>query len=878
MSKNEPELPSVVVKFLRYVCPPYMLEEIEGDLIQRYQDEIRFNGRRHAKWKLWFTALCYLRPGILFRNSIRLPLNDLLMLKSYFTIMARTMMKKKVHAAINVFGLTSGIMFALTLGVFIYGELQVNQDFEDVDRIYLVESRFMKDGDGFPFFAPAPLLETVASKYPDKIETYYRFWDRQVTVSKGNQHLRVQTMIGDSTFQKTFGFRVLRGDTEHALDEPNTIIVTEKIARQYFNTDDVIGNTLTLKTEINGPKEFEITAVISDPQKKNSVSDFMNMDAQIFLPLSNRGDFTLGNPDTWQSDIISYVKLGEGVSKVDVEKLLTHEILAHKDAGINTKRSIELMPIREYYQITNQGRVHKLIFSLAGAGLLILILAISNFINITLASSFSRLKEVGLRKVIGGRRSQVITQFLAESVSLACVAGLTGIAGYELCRGYFGGLFEASLPSVSSFSLELCMYIGGGIFLTGIMAGFYPALYMSATQPGDSLKGKLRSVNGTVRISRVLIASQFVIAAFISVASLVMSKQVSFFMQKDLGYVRDYVVTVTSVPRVWTAEGFNKMDVARNEFSKSSRVKSVSLSWGAPTGSLSPVGTRIFRVDQTVDDGVQTEITWADESFADVYGLKVTEGTFLNNGLASFQPNLLVLNESAMKLLKVNVGDKIKLQLNNAVEFTVAGVVRDFNFESLHQSVKPVAIAHNRDFNSYRYFSFKVTPGSTTEAIAEIEHLWKQVFPDDPFVYNFLDDRLAEMYKTETQLKNASSAAMILMIVIVMTGVLGLVSLSVMKRNKEIAIRKVLGASAGNLVLLLSKEYVLVMGVAFLAGVPLSYLFITQWLEGFVYRINLEWWMFAAPVLILFLITLLLVSAQSLKTIFSNPVKAIKCE
>jgi putative ABC transport system permease protein len=788
------------------------------------------------------------------------------------------MMKKKVHAAINVLGLTSGVTFALTLGIFIYGELRVNQDFKDVERIYLLESHYTTEGDGYAFFAPAPLLETFSGKYPGKIESYYRFWDRQVTVSKGDHHFRVQTMIGDSTFQKTFGFQVLRGDAEHGLDKPNTIIVTQKIARQYFNTDNVIGNTLTLKTEVSGAKEFEITAVIADPQEKNSVSDFMNMDAQIFLPLANRRDFTLGDPEAWASDMITYVKLTNGTHKKDVEKLLTNEVLGQKEAGVNVKRSMALAPIREYYQLMNQGRVYKLILSLAGAALLILALAIANFINITLASSFSRLKEVGLRKVIGGRRGQVITQFLSESVSLAFVAGLTGIAGYELLRGYSSDLLGSSLPSVTSFAIELWLYVIAGLILTGVVAGVYPALYLSTTHPIDSLKGKLRSVNGTVRISRALIASQFLIAAFISVASLVMSKQVSFFLEKDLGYNKDYVVTVTSVPRLWSADGLNRMDAARSEFLTSSRIKSASLSWGAPTGNLSPMGAKIFRTDQTIDDAIQTDITWADESFADVYGLKLIEGRFLSSGLPTHQSSIVVLNESARKLFKVNVGDKIKMQLNSPVEFTVAGVVRDFHFESLHRSVKPVVIAHNRDFNSYRYFSFKLLPGSTTEGVAEIERRWKKIFPDDPFVYNFADDRLAEMYKTETQMKSASSAAMVLMIIIVMTGVLGLVSLSVTKRNKEIAIRKVLGASAGSLVMLLSKEYVLVMTVAFALGLPLSYLFVAQWLNGFVYRIAIEWWMFAAPVIALFVVTLVVIGSQSLKTIFSNPVKAIRCE
>jgi len=359
---------------------------------------------------------------------------------------------------------------------------------------------------------------------------------------------------------------------------------------------------------------------------------------------------------------------------------------------------------------------------------------------------------------------------------------------------------------------------------------------------------------------------------------MIMSRQVSFFLDKDLGYDKSFVLTVTSVPRLWTASGFEKMESAKKEFLRSSKIKSVSLSWGSPGGLLSPGSEKIYRPGQSVDEGLQTTVTSADEDFGSVFGIKLAEGQFFSAIDQAFRPFRIVLNESASKSLHVTVGDKLKLQNWGNTEFTVAGIVADFNYESLHETVKPVAFVHNRDFLGYRFFSFKLEPGNVMQSVLEVESLWKNVFPDDPFVYLFADERLAAMYKTEYQLKKASEIATVLMIIVVLTGVLGLVSLNVARRNKEIGIRKVLGAPVTSILTLLSKEYAWMMGIAFLLSIPATYFFVSGWLNQFAYHIGLQWWMFALPILMIFLTTLFLIVVQCLKAALSDPVKSIRYE
>lgn len=867
-----------IFKLLEMFCPAGLVEEIEGDLLQRYQDDAKTLGARRAKVKLLMSTLAFFRPGIVLRNKWSMQLSQSDMLKSYFKTMVRNAARQKVYAAITLTGLTLGITFALLAGVFIREELNVNQSLQDVDQLYLMEAdRRGADGSLPSFFVPALLSQLAADKYPGMIENFYRFYDRGITVSRGDQHFRIQSMVGDSTLLQMFGFRVLHGKAEDALNSPDAMVITEKIARQYFDRTDVAGESLIVSTEDGKQKAFHITAVIAGLQDKNSVTDFMNMDAQVFLSLEAQNDFRLPPLDNWNASIITYLKLSPGTTPAQAHDVLNNLLASEAPKAISEQQTVKLSALRDYYRLTNHGAVNKLIISLIIIATLILTLAITNFVNISIARSFSRLKEVGIRKVIGGVRKQIVIQFLSESMLFAAASGLVALLLYELLHSYFADTLEVTLPSLFHFDFQFWMWTAAGIFIIGLLAGAYPALYLSTIKTMPSLKGRLSNTNSTIGFSRALIAMQFLIAIFVLSASLILSRQVSYFMQADLGYDKSMVLVVTSVPRIWSDDGFNAMDAAKTEFLSSPIVSSASLSWGTPNFNFSPYSARIKRTGQPDDEGILATMSGADEDYLKVYALQMVAGTFLGHDGASRQTNAIVINERAQQALSAEVGDKINIDGSDQ-EFTIVGIVKDFHFESMHQAIKPVVFMHNRDFRVFRYFSFKLNSTRVGESVRAVGQLWKKVFPNDPFEYSFADEKFAALYKTELQLKKASTMASILILLIVLTGVLGLVSLNVAKKGKEIGIRKVLGASVFNILVSMSREYAVLMFASFAIGVPLSYLFGSRWIEGFAYRIDISWWMFALPAVFLFCITIVVVSGQSLKAAMSSPVNSLRSE
>jgi putative ABC transport system permease protein len=874
MSKNDP----YPLQLLRKFCPPHLLEEFEGDLLQRFEKDVKLFGERKAKKRLMWNVIRFFRPGIILRNKFSMRLNQGYMFRSYLKVMIRNMGNQKFHSAITISGLTVGITFAMLIGVFVWGELQVNQDLKDVDRLFLLETKYSStEGTMPPFFVPALLGPNAVEQYPAVFETQYRFRDRSVTVSKGDKHFRLQSMIGDSTFFEMFGFKVLYGLAEHALNNPNHIVISEKVAHQFFDRSDVVGESLTLSTEVNGLKEYLVTAVLADLQKKNSVSDFMNSDAQIFLPQESRVDFNLGFQDEWNTNIITYIKTTPTASIAEATRIINQ--LLSKDAPneVSKNKTIELSPLNDYYLLTNNGAVQKLIVSLTIIVVFIILLAIVNFVNISIAISFSRLKEVGVRKVIGGLKNQVVVQFLSESIVLALLSGILSLLLYQALHEYFGETLSVSLPSLTQLNFSAWLWLIAGTIVIGVLAGCYPSLYLSGTRTIESLKGKFKSVKRTLIFSRSLVTIQFFIAVFIFTATLIMSEQVGFIMKTNLGYDKSFVMIVSSVPRTWTEEGFSKMDAAKQEFLNIPVIKSASLSWGAPNFNFSPFSANINHAGRSLDEGVLTTMQAADEDYMGVYGFKLLDGKFFLDEGEAFQPNRIVINESAQKALSAQVGDNIKIQFSDQ-EYTIVGIVSDFNFESLHEKVKPVAFTHTRDFQAFRFFSFKLGSGNITESVQEVEKIWKKIFPNDPFVYTFIDERMASIYQTEFQLKKASAIGSLLILVIVLTGVLGLVSLSVARRSKEIGIRKVVGATASNILTLISGEYAVLLTISFLVGVPSSYLFCLRWLSGFAYHIDLAWWMFLLPITFLFLVTIAIVGAQSIKSALSNPVDSLRYE
>ena len=870
--------PDIALRFLRWYCPPNLCEGIEGDLIEQYDNDCIGIGERAARRRFTWRVIQFFRPGIILRNKFSHNPNQAAMIRNYAIVMMRFLLKQKTNSVIHVLGLTLGLAFTFTAGVFVRQELQVNQSLRDVDRLYMIEST-MKDGSfWYAFMSPTAVSTAACEEYPTLFETRFRYMDRMITVSKDDQHFRVQSIICDSTLIPMFGFPVLHGDATHMFRDAHSIMITRAIALRYFNRTDVVGEALTLSSQSGDGKQYDynVTAVLED-LPRNSVTDLVDMNAQIFLSLKKDDVFLKAEPDQWESGGTSpgYIKLKPGASVADAEAALAALMKARAPERLQ-KLNLSLSPLHSYYLETNNGRVKKLIYTLSAIALFILVLAVINFVNITVASSLARLREIGVRKVIGGRREQLVAQFLTESVVLSVGAFVVSVGLYAITRSYFGGLLGTTLAPITQLGFK---FIGAMFVISlmiGIAAGIYPAFLLSSYKATESLRNRLPSPKGGGALSRALMTLQFGLAIGVFIFAVIINRQVSYFMEKDLGYNKDYVLTVSSVPRRWSEQGVRSMEVARQQFLSLPQVKNISLSWEIPSGN---VGNRVNFGRVGADDSktIDMPLLMTDEHFADTYGITMREGIFLSSDQQPWQPGNMVVTESAAKALGVTQGDQLRIK-GDTVTFTVTGVVSDFHFFSLHETVKPMAFLHVRGTRAFRNFSMKLQPGNITEAVRAVEAKWQQVFPDEPFVYSFMDQELARLYKNEIRLKKASSVATGLMLFIVFTGVFGMVSLMISKRIKEMGMRKVLGASVADIVLLVSRPYLVLIITAFAVAAPLVAYTSTRWLSSFAYKVTLPWWIFIAPVAMTLVLTGVLISVRTIRTAMGSPVRSLKCE
>lgn len=869
--------PGIVLRFLRWFCPPNLYEGIEGDLLEQYDADCVAAGPGAARRRLAWRVFQFFRPGIILRNKFSFNPNQGPMIRNYVKVMMRALWKQKTNAAIHVLGLTLGLAFALVTGVFVSQELRVNKSLRDSDRLYMVEGA-MKDGTfAYPFMSPAAVTSVACEEYPTLFEGRFRFQDRMITVSKGDQHFRLQTIICDPTLVSLFGFPVLHGDAAGIFRDAHTIVITRAMALRYFNRADVVGETLTLSAQSGDNKRYDYTiAAVLEDLPRNSVTDLVDMNAQIFLSLKEIDVFRNIDADQWEAGTsVNYVKLKPGASVHDAEDALAAIMKARAPEPMQ-RLKLSLNPLESYYLEANQGRVKKLIYTLSAIALFILILAVINFVNITVGSSLARLREIGVRKAIGSRRGQLVGQFLAESVLLSVGAFVVSVAIYALTRSYFGELLGTVLVPVTELGGVLVCIMFAISLGIGLLAGIYPAFLLSSYNTIASLKNKLPSLGGSHNVSQSLVALQFALAIGVFIFAMVINRQVTYFLEKDLGYNKDYVLTVSSVPRRWSEEGVRSIETARQAFLSVPQVKNISLSWEIPAGNY---GNQVDVYRQGADEtkALGMPMLMTDEHFADTYGIGMRDGIFLADEQHAWQLGNIVLNASASKMLGVVPGDHVNIRGDTTV-FTVKGIVNDFHFFSLHETVKPMVFLHTRGTQAFRHFSIKLQPGDMAAAISAVEATWRQVFPDEPFVYAFMDQELARLYKNEIRLKKASSVATGLMLLIVFTGVFGMVSLMISKRTKEMGIRKVMGATAGDIVLLVSGPYFVLVVVAFAITAPLAYYASIRWLASFAYKITLPWWIFIVPVVMTLILTVLLVGVKTLRAAMGSPVNALRYE
>jgi putative ABC transport system permease protein len=788
--------------------------------------------------------------------------------KNYLTVAWRNIRKHRIYSLVNIIGLSTGIAFTFLIGGYVWNELQVNKYIKNRDNQYIIQSIWKDPNQGFDLATIGPLAN------------YYRWDGITSNVSKGDKHFREGLQVGDSSFLTMYGFLLLHGNALTALNNPFSIVITESKAIKYFGKTDVLGQTLNIESFSGTSHDFMITGVLKNPPENTVLHLNPDNRNEFYLPESSLNFFGR-NMETWANlYIVSCIELQKGVKRGDLEKPMRKIIKENASPQVSESLTPRLVLLKDYYMNSNNGLVKKMLYSLSCIALFILLMAIVNFINISISKSATRIREIGVRKVMGGLRQQLLQQFLIESVILVLFATCFALIIYEFTRHFFSSLLGKEIPSLSAFPLYFIFYPLAISLVVGMLAGIYPAFVLSSLKVVDSIKGKLASIKENILLRKSLVGFQFCIATIVFIGAIIISQQVSLFFSKDLGYKRDYVVSA-KVPRDWSPAGVQHIEALRKEFADMPEVRKVSVSYEIPDGANAG-SFQLYKFGADSTSAIMVQQLTTDEEYASAYEIPMQAGVFYKTIGEAVDSSKIVINETAAKSFgwlqpDEAVGKQLKISGAPFV-LTVAGVTKDFHFGSMQGSIPPMVFLHLKFGIIYRFLSFKLKPGNVGNSIAALQKKWSTIFPSAPFDYTFMDDDLKRIYLTEIQLKKASYTATILAFIIVLLGVVGLISLSVQKRTKEIGIRKVLGASVSGIMSLFMKEFLLVIIFAGIVACPVAYVIMRGWLNDYAYRISITAQPFLISTFGLSLITAMIISIQTIKAAAANPVESLRTE
>ena len=804
------------------------------------------------------------------------------MFLNYLKVAWRNLIKRKIYTAIMILGLAVGLSFSLIIGSFVYSEYQVNQKIKNVENHYLITSLWAKPHMGIELTTMAPLAKTLKDKYPDLIQNSYSFDAIGAIVKKEEEVHSENVQLGDPEMLKMYGFPLLYGDIETALHSPFEIVISEKVALKYFGRSDVLNETLEVESFSRERRDFIIKGVLGHIPF-NSITHLVYKEVPILMSNESLKFFDRHTSyDSWSNAYVaSYIELKKGVEPGSLDDPIAQILKENTTQEIFENLSVILQPLSSLHLSINDGYAMNTLHTLILIGIFILFMAIVNFINITIGNSAERLKEMGVRKTIGGQRRHIIIQFLVESVVLTGLSLSLALFIYETCKEYFIEILGKPLPSFYELSPHFIFYALIFSLSVGLLSGLYPALSLSSLPTVTSLKGQINSVKENLKFRLGLVTLQFATALFVIVATFIVSEQIDFLFDKDLGYDKEQVIHIRT-PRDWSSEGVSKMITIRNELSQLPDIKSASLAYEIPDGNAG-YHAAVYRYGQEESSAFFAPMLQVDDQYLNTYEIELAEGrNFRSELLADEEVPGVLINETAVKSLGIkNSKDAIDVMIHVRFLDNVAkviGVVKDFHFGSMHEKIKPIILANVNATNNYRYLAFKINSNDINHTLQVLEAKWNELLPNSPFNYNFLDITLQNLYQSEIRLKKAARIATFLSFIIVLIGVLGLVSISVSRRNKEVGIRKVLGASPGEINWLFLREFMLIALFSIVLVIPLLYYFGGFWLDNFAYRIDIDFKVIIGLAFIFCLTIALVVVVQIFNKIRVNPVDSLRAE
>jgi putative ABC transport system permease protein len=807
------------------------------------------------------------------------------MIRNYLKIAFRNLIKHKAYSAINITGLAIGIVCCMIILLYIGHELSYDKFHKNADQIYRIATKIEFEGRIHEITqSPAPMAPALIQDFPEvlnAVRIYRVFWHRNFLRYKDKLFYEDCFFYADPSFFEIFTFPLIQGNSETALKEPNSLVLTEKAARKYFGEDNPLEKILTL----NNKEDYKVTGVLKNiPQNSHFKFDFL---ASLSPEIVNASW-------SWQANNYkTYILLRKGDSSQELEKKLPsfgEKYLAGEIESLDPEYQKEIkriQPVFTYYLQPLTGihfHSHLLdefeansditnIYIFSFLAFLILLIACVNFMNLSTARSTVRAKEVGLRKVIGARRSQLIKQFLGESLIVTTLAALISIVLLEVFLPYFNNIAGTQIKFAFIHNPSALFMIFGIVFCVGLISGSYPAFFISSFIPIKVLKGTLASGRKGLSFRNIFVVFQFAASIGMIFGFLIVCEQLNFIRNRKLGFNKDNMVVVSLPDR----ESRQKYEVLKNEFLKNPQVIHASASSYVPGGeriSNNPFIPEGFRRDQAL--GCQT--LKVDHDFIETYGIELAEGRDFSKNIALDRIEAFIVNEAFVRRLgwKTAVGKGIDWDYSVDRKGMIVGVIKDFHFMSLHQKIEPIVLhIYEKEFN---YLSVLVRTQNISETITLLRSAWNNVRPNIPFEYYFLDDNFNNLYQSEQRLSRIFNYFSLFAIFVACLGLFGLASFHTERRTKEIGIRKVLGASVTNVTVMLSKEFTKWVLVANVIAWPVAYYAMNRWLQNFAYRINVNIWIFIFSALLVIGVALMTVSFQAVKAAIANPVEALKYE
>jgi putative ABC transport system permease protein len=812
------------------------------------------------------------------------------MIKNYSKIAWRQLRKQKMYAAIKIGGFAFSIAACLLIALYIRNELSYDRSYPDAGQIYRVvgvvndNSTIDKD-----VFWPAPMGKVLKNDFPE-VELSGRLMPNTL-MGAGTAEVRRADRTentyedgityADQQILDIFKLPMVYGDRARALVNPLTMVISRKKADKYFPGQNPVGKVMYLNNDKTKP--YTIGGVMEDlPQTSHLKYNFL-------LTLTGV-EFGKGEQNNWGNwNYPDYVLLKSGTNVAQFEKKVTQGTIKDyflpqmmrqgtKDAEKQaTKFSIHLQPVADinlYSYDIDDGLSHgdiRFIWLFGAVAVFILVIACINFINLSTAKSANRAKEVGLRKVVGSYRSSLIKQFLTESSLYSFLSFVIGMLLAWLLLPYFNMLASKSL-TMPWGEWRLVPIVLISAFVIGIIAGLYPAFYLSGFKPVQVLKGTLSTGSKSSVLRNSLVVFQFTTSIILVICTFVIYNQMQFILHKKVGFDKDQVVVIQGANTL----GDRNVLSFKNELSKLASVKSVSISDYLPVNTGKRNGNTFFNEGRSkLDAGVFGQFWIVDDSYLKTLGMKLLEGRNFSYDMANDTPyaGSVIINQALAK--KLNLKNPVGKRITNGAIFTVIGVVQDFHFESMHGEIGPLVMHLGL---SPSIVTVKVKGENMKSTLRSIANTWRSFAPDQPIRYTFLDKSFANMYADVQRMGSIFTTFSIVAIVIACLGLFALSAFMAEQRSKEIGIRKVLGATVSGITTLLSYDFIKLVFIAILIASPIAWYAMNTWLEGFAYRIVIEWWVFILAGFISILIALLTVSFQSIKAALMNPVKSLKAE